>query len=966
MAAKRQKSLDLFGSEPENQEQPVVSSPAAEPRGSGAGVTGSAVGVTPTSFAAASPADYNDLNGKRVFVIDSHSLIYQVFHAISEMTAPDGRPVNAIYGFLRDILDILNKRQPDFLFCAFDRSEVTFRNDIYPEYKAHRDPMPEALRSQIPEIQRLLRALAIPVLDLEGFEADDILATIARVSSERGGECFLVTSDKDCRQLINDKVHILNMRKNLVYGAEQLLADWGIRPDQVVDYQSMVGDSVDNVPGIPTIGPKTATQLLNQFQTLDEVLSRTHEIPGKKGEKIRDSAELAHLSRRLVALANDVPIEIDWHSGQLGRMNVPEAVKICQELGFRSLTEQVGKLAPRCQAVASWQCDYETLSSLDRLKEIVQLIIKAGKFSFDTETTAISPRWAKLVGISLAWETGQAVYIPIRSPEPDRNFLFEDVWAVLSPIFQDPAVEMIGQNLKYDLVILRNSGKQFEGPLFDTMVADYLINPGRNTHNMDELSSRILGHETIKISELIGSGKTAKTMDQVPLGLITDYAAEDADVPWRLEPILNEQLGKQGLDRLFRDVEMPLVLVLAEMEFNGIAVDRDVLKTTSRKFSDRLSDLTDQIFQMAGEPFNIDSPQQLGKVLFEKIGLKRGKKIKTGYSTDADVLAELADEHPLPAAIIEYRQLSKLKNTYTDVLCDLIHPETGRVHTSFMQDVARTGRLSSKDPNLQNIPIRTEEGQMVRRAFVASRADTVIMTADYSQIELRVLAHFCGDQALSHAFATDQDIHAAVAAQVYGVSLQQVSSEMRRRAKAINFGIIYGQSPFGLARELGISKDEASKFIDDYFSTYPSVSQFMRDTLKKAAKDGYVTTILGRRRPVDGVRDPDSVGSSKNRSSSERIAINTVIQGSAADLIKLAMVDIYRSLRHTSIDAQLLLQIHDELLFEVKQDHLVPLARLVADKMTQAMELSVPLKVVIEAGNNWNDTEEVNWRVDNV
>lgn len=941
MARNQQKTLKLFPEETVQQESqaPVAAKPESTQSDS---------------------ADYSDLKGKTVYVLDCHSLIYQVFHAISEMTAPDGRAANAVYGFTRDILDILSKRKPDFLFCAFDVSDVTFRNELYPEYKAHRDPMPEDLRSQIPEIQRLLQALAIPILQLSGYEADDIMATLAREAQERGADCVLVTSDKDCRQLITAHVRLLNMRKGQLYGAEDLQADWGIAPGQVVDFQALVGDSVDNVPGVPTIGPKTATQLLQEFGTLDDLLSRIDEVKGKKGEKIRESTDLARLSQQLVRLEKQVPIPVDWHAARLGGMNVDAAVALCQEFGFRSLTDRVRQLSPiAIEQAPQWEANYRSLTTADEVRELVAKIGNVSQLCLDTETTSTSPRWAELVGVSLAWAPGEAVYIPVRAPAGTPVVDEAELLSILRPLVSDPERELIGQNLKYDEVVLRGAGLELNAKYFDTMVADYLVNPGHNVHNMDDLSLRFLNHKTIKISELIGAGRNQKRMDEVPLEQITAYAAEDADVPLRLRPLLQSRLEQLELESLFNSVEMPLTHVLAEMEFNGITVAPAVLKDLSVELAERTEQLYGELQTLAGIPFNPDSPQQLAEVLFDRLGLPVVKRTKLGLSTDVEVLEELADRHPLPAKIVEYRQLMKLRNTYADALLQQICPRTGRVHTSFMQDVARTGRLSSKDPNLQNIPIRTATGRRIRQAFVAAGPDQLLITADYSQIELRVLAHFCEDPVLLSAFERDEDIHRVVAAQVYGVSPEAVTDEMRRQAKAVNFGIIYGQSPFGLARELGIPKDDAARFIDAYFGRYPAVEGFIREVLEAAATNGYVSTILGRRRPVEGVRKPSTKGFSRSRTAPERIAVNTVIQGSAADIIKLAMIEVYRSLKELRLPAKLLLQIHDELLLETDRSAVTEVAEMVRDRMSRAVALKVPLKVVVEAGPNWNDTEPV-------
>lgn len=910
------------------------------------------------------PFQLSDLNGKTVVVIDSHSLIYQVFHAMAEMTSPDGRPVNALYGFTRDLLDILKRYQPDFLFCAFDLSEITFRNELYDQYKAHRDPMPEALRAQIPEIHRMVTALTIPILELDGYEADDILATVAKTVDGQSGNCLLVTSDKDCRQLITDRVQMLNLRKNQVYGAEELQNDWGIRPDQVVDFQSMVGDSVDNVPGIPTIGPKTATQLLEQFGTLDAVLASTDQIKGKKAERIAESADLARLSRQLVRLDNQTPIEIDWQQGRVGEIDTTAALELCQEFGFRSLSDRISELGSTTKpAPVQLQQEYQTIDNAKNLQQLVNKLARLSQIAVDTETTSTNPRRAKLVGISLAWEQGRAVYAPFQAPAGEAVIDQDVAIEILKPVLESETIEKIGQNLKYDMVVLRGAGLNLQGPLFDTMVADYLINPGETSHSIDDLAKRYLNYETTSIKQLIGTGSKQIGMNEVPVDQVTHYACEDVDVPLRLYPLLKQQLDALDLTQLFDELEMPLVHVLAELEFNGIAVDTELLSVISDELAARQQELQQEIWSLADGPFNIDSPKQLATVLFDQLGLPVIKKTKTGRSTDVYVLDELASQHRVPALVVEYRQCGKLKSTYTDALVREVNPETGRVHTSFKQDVARTGRLSSKEPNLQNIPIRTAQGRRIRQAFVPGRPGWKLLTADYSQIELRMLAHFCGDRTLADVFAADEDIHSAVAAQVYEVPLNEVDKDMRRRAKVINFGVIYGQSAFGLARELGISREDAESFIDAYFQKYTSVDEFMNEVLVNAHSKGYVSTVMRRRRSVEGVRNPlkaakSNAANARFRNSAERIAINTVIQGSAADLIKLAMIRVQQRLESSrNLNASMLLQIHDELVFEVAPDSIESLAGLVREEMSNAIELRVPLKVDIEVGDNWGQTE---------
>jgi len=892
-----------------------------------------------------------------VYVVDAYALIFQVFHALPEMTGPAGQPVGAVHGFIRDMVDLLEKKNPDYLLCAFDLPGDTFRDERYAEYKADRSEMPEDLQPQIPNIRRVLEAMGIPCLECPGYEADDVLATVARTAEQEGMQCYVVTSDKDCRQLITDRVKIYNIRKGSVFDAPALMEAWGVRPDQVVDFQSLVGDKVDNVPGVPLIGPKIAAELLQKYETLDQVLDHAEEVSGKKRrENLMNGRESAMLSRDLVRLVDDVPVAIDWNAGRVAEIDQPAVQSLCQEFGFRRLAERLAGLTTQAKPPTA-QTEYRTVATLAELDDLVRHLSQQSQVSVDTETTSTRPRSAEIVGYSFAWQEGDACYIPVRAPEGDPQLDPATVRDALRPVLEKPDIQKVGQNLKYDMVVLRSAGIALRGIAFDTMVADYLIVPGERNHSLDDLATRYLDHTTIKISELIGTGKKQKRMDQVPVAEVTPYAAEDAEVPLRLAGILQGRLQDEGLTDLYRDLEMPLIDVLAEMEFNGIKVDVARLGELGQRFGERIASLEREVHELAGGPFNIDSRKQLSKVLFEDLELPVQKKTKTGPSTDAEVLGELAKQHELPAKIIQYRQYAKLKSTYVDALIGLLHPDTGRVHTSFKQDVAATGRLSSKDPNLQNIPVRTEDGREIRSAFLPGEDGWKLLAADYSQIELRVLAHFSDDRALRQAFAEDRDIHALVASEVHGVPLEEVTREMRRSAKAVNFGVIYGQSPFGLAKSLDIDQEEAAGFIAAYFGRYPGVDEFMVKTLAECRQKGYVSSILGRRRAVQGVRDPSSLSDSRQRTLPERIAINTVIQGSAADLIKKAMINVHNRMRQEKLQARMLLQIHDELIFEVPSEEVDGLACLVREEMTTVQQLGVPLKVDVKVGDNWADCE---------
>ncbi|MFZ5828486.1 MAG: DNA polymerase I [Planctomycetota bacterium] len=1000
--AKRSNHPSLPGFEPDVRQQREAAERAAEEAAAakpGAPVAEGPLEAVPLTVADPAEPPPESLAGQTVWVIDAHSLIHQVFHALPEMTGPRGEPVGAIFGFMRDLVYLLEEKHPDFLFCAFDMPGPTFRHTLYEDYKLHRPPMHEDLAPQIPSIGRAVTALGVANMGVPSFEADDLLATVARVTEELGGECMLVTADKDCRQLITDRVKLYNIRKDEVFDRDRLREDWGIRPDQVVDFQSLVGDSVDNVPGVPLIGPKLARQLLEQYDTLEGVLDHAHEVSGtKRRENLVQYRDQALLSRELVRLDAHVPIAIDWTAGRVGRIDRDAALQLCREFGFRSLGQKLEHFAPArrsrdavgcppqarpaaagasADAPAPFEEDSAASTAMTEslgvssaspafvchlvdTPEVFQHFLAELRrqpcFSFDTETTHIWPRWAELVGLALAWNNEEAWYLPLRAPADEPRLDAAAVLTALRPILEDPAVEKIGQNLKYDMIVLRGAGIRLSGLKFDSMIASYLLEAGERNHNLDELAKRYLGHTTIKIEELIGSGKKQKRMDEVSARRVADYAGEDAMIPLRLRPILEEQLRRAGLMELFLDVELLLVEVLVELEFTGIRVDVEFLGKLSERFGERMELLEQQIYDMAGRPVNIDSPKQLQQLLFNELKLPVVKKTaKTGPSTDAEVLEELARVHPLPAKIMEYRQFGKLQGTYVDALPRMVHPQTGRVHASFHQAVAATGRLSSSDPNLQNIPVRTEEGREIRAAFIPGDTGWEILCADYSQIELRVLAHFAEDENLRAAFARDEDIHARVASQINGVPLTDVTSAMRREAKAVNFGVIYGQSAFGLARALGIEKDAAARFIESYFGGYPGIEEFLARVLNDCRKQGYVSTILGRRRAIRGVR-PDA---GRQRNLPERTAINTVIQGSAADLIKLAMLRVHRRMQEEAFPGRMLLQIHDELVFEVPAAQRDRLARMVAAEMVAVYPLSVPLKVDVKAGFNWAAAEEL-------
>ncbi|MDB5388022.1 MAG: polymerase [Planctomycetaceae bacterium] len=889
-----------------------------------------------------------------LYILDTFSLIFQVFHAIgSEMTGASGQPTNAVYGITRDLRNLLVDRKPTHWLAAMDSPGAAVRAEWYPEYKANRSEMPADLRPQIPLIKQVIEGFGIPMLMHDGWEADDIIATVTRQAVEKGVEVILVTTDKDCRQLLGPHVRMLNLRKNTFLGVDELKADWGIGPEQVVDYQSLVGDSVDNVPGVPLVGPKKATALLLEFGDLEGVLANADKAPGAKlKENLKVFADQARLCKRLVRLYDDLPVVIDWDQARSGQLNFARLTELFTEFGFKRLADEIQAMQPAGEkpAVVPQTREWSIVDTTEKFAAFLEKFLQVKKFCLDTETTSVDAVRADLVGWAICWEPGSGYYIPVRGPAGQSMLDPAMVVAALKPHLENLEVEVSNQNIKYDLLVLRRAGINIANIDRDPMIFSYLLDAGARSHGQDELSRRYLGHEMIPISALIGTGKNQKSMTEVDIALAAEYAVEDAEIALRLCHKLEAEVRQEGLWDLYWELERPLISVLADMEQRGIKIDAELLRVHSRSAAERLELIQTQIFDMAGRQFNIDSPLQLQKILFEELKLPVIKKTKTGASTDQEVLEQLALVHPLPHKLMEHRKLSKLKSTYLDALPGMVNPETGRIHASFNQVVAATGRLSSSDPNLQNIPIRTEEGRRVRSAFLPGEPGWLLVSADYSQIELRMLAHFSHDKALQKAFAEGTDIHTAVASEIYGFDARMVNSEMRRVAKAVNFGVIYGQSAYGLSAAIGISQTEAAQFIDDYFAKYSGVELFIEKLLETCRKTGYATTIKGRRRAISGIRE---LTGRRQLSLPERTAVNTVIQGSAADLIKLAMIHIHRRLKAEGHPAKMLLQIHDELVFEVPEAEVDSLKALVKYEMEHALELDVPLKVEMAVGKNW-------------
>ena len=888
-------------------------------------------------------------NSKTLYLIDGHSLIYQAFYAIRNLSAPTGEPTNAVFGLTAMLRKIMN-RNPDYVVMVLDSPGPTFRHQAYPDYKATRKPMPDELMVQLPMIDELLEGYRIRRVARPGFEGDDIMATLAGKAEAVGVEAYLLTSDKDAQQLLTDHVMLYDYRTDQVTDAQALAREKGIRSDQVVDYMALTGDSSDNVPGVPGIGPKTALELIRKYETLEGVLAHIDEIPGaKRQENLRQYADQARMSRQLVTLDRDMSLDLDLEDCRVRRPDAARLLTLFRRWGFRNLTDEL------LAETGKPEIEHHLVDTPETFEEFMKQLTAQEEIAVDLETTSLMPLEAEIVGLSFAWEEGEAWYLPVKGPGLSRVLPYRKTLDRLAPLLGNPQVRKVGQNLKYDSLVLAGHDISLAPIAFDTMVASYTLNPGRRLHNLSDLAADFLGRPMTPITDLIGKGRQQVRMDEVAVETVSDYACDDADVALALTHLLRKRLQESGFDKLYREVELPLIAVLRDMELAGIRVDTGLLGKLSEEFGGRLAELETQIYREAEVEFNIGSTRQLSEILFTKLKLPTLKRIKTGHSTDQEVLEGLRGMHPLPDLILKYRSLSKLKSTYLDSLPHMVNPKTGRIHASFNQTVTATGRLSSSDPNLQNIPVRTEEGGRIRAAFIPESADQVLLSADYSQIELRLLAHFSGDPELVRAFREGRDIHAFVAAQVNGVELSQVTPAMRSRVKAVNFGIMYGLSPYGLSKQIGISPEEAREFIDRYYARYKGVERFFDEVLEGARKNGYVSTILDRRRYIEGVRPPEERAQQRNQA--ERIAVNTVCQGSAADLIKVAMIHIHRRLRDEKLAARMLLQIHDELLFEVPRDEVKTLTDLVRREMTEAIELSVPLVVNVGAGDNWLETK---------
>lgn len=929
---------------------------------------------------------------KTLYLVDGSSYIYRAYYAIRHLSSPSGHPTNAIYGFIQMLLKLLKDYQPEYLAVVFDAGRTTFRTELYADYKANRAAMPDDLRQQMEPIREVVRAFNILPLELPGFEADDIIGTMADRFSEQGGRVVIVTGDKDLMQIVSETVTLLDTMKDKESGMQEVLERFGVTPEQVVDILALAGDSSDNIPGVPGIGEKTAIKLVSEFGSLDVLLERADEVKGKNGEKLRQFREQAILSRQLATINRNIPLDRFFASPPtLYDSDAPCPLTLDPELfaskepdqqrlnsffklyGFTSLIKEL-------TASATLSTDnYYLVTKKHHFEQLAANLEAVGEFAIDLETTSLDPRCAHIVGLSFSFKEHEAYYIPVGHicmmqgqglNNKKQDELFDSIENIdlstpapnqlskqlvlnrLRPILENSKIRKIGQNIKYDAQVLANNGISLKGIWFDTMIASYLLNPSRNGHGLDALAQEHFGHRMVLYEDVAGKGKEQINFSQVPIETASGYAAEDADVTWLLRKKFAPLLIENQLQNLFDTLEMPLVSVLADMENRGVLLDCSLLSHLSKDFEQKMSCLEKEVFLLAGEEFNLNSPKQLGEILFGKLGLKSTKKTKgkTGWSTDNEVLTSLAEENKIVRLLLEYRSISKLKSTYSDALPRLVNPRTGRVHTSYNQTVTNTGRLSSSEPNLQNIPIRTEEGRLIRHAFIAP-SGFCIMSADYSQIELRVLAQLSNDPVFCHAFANDEDIHTRTAAEVFGLFPEMVTPEMRRQAKTINFGVIYGQGSFSLAKQLGISRKTAEEFITTYKERHSIAMSYLDDCIRQAEEFGYVTTMLGRKLPI-----PEIHSSNGNiLAFARRNAINYPIQGSAADIIKMAMIKVQKRISSEGLKSRLIMQVHDELVFEVSEDELLQMELIAEEEMENAVGSRVPFKVEISHGKNWSE-----------
>lgn len=925
-----------------------------------------------------------------IVLVDGSSYLFRAFHAMPPLTNRDGHPTGAIYGVTNMIGKLLETYQPEQIAVVFDAKGKTFRNDLYPEYKAHRPPMPDELRVQIEPIHQIVKALGLPLLVIEGVEADDVIGTLAVQATQAKRDALISTGDKDMAQLVNEHITLINTMTDTLMTPDKVVEKFGIRPDQIIDYLALMGDSSDNIPGIPKCGPKTAVKWLEAYGSMDNLIAHADEIKGKIGETLREHIPNLPLSRQLTTIRTDCDLPINLPDLTRQAPDVETLKTLFAEYEFKnwlkqldegklpfskqvnhhakpaaktvigaSNTEQPGLMLDEKPALQSVSADYETILTQAQLEAWLTKLQQAEVFAVDTETTSLEPMQAQMVGLSFAFESApglvQAAYLPLKHDYDGapQQLDFDATLAALKPLLESSKPQKVGQNLKYDWHIFANHGIHLRGIAYDTMLESYVLNSVASRHNMDDLAAYYLQKTTIKFEDIAGKGKNQKTFNQIQLETAATYAAEDADITLQLHQTLYPKLAQQpGLVAVLNDIEMPLLPILAKMERHGMLIDADLLAIQSGELAGKIQTLEEQAYRAAGQEFNLGSPKQLQEILFQQLGLPVIKKTPKGDPSTAEpVLAELAEQgHELPKIIMQHRTLAKLKSTYTDALPKQIHPDTGRVHTSYQQAVASTGRLSSTEPNLQNIPIRTAEGRRIRQAFIA-RPGYVLLAADYSQIELRIMAHLSADAGLVQAFAEDKDIHQATAAEIFDTPLHEVTPEQRRSAKAVNFGLIYGMSAFGLANQLGVDRGLAQAYIDRYFARYPGVKTYMNTTKADAKYHGYVETLAGRRLYLPDI----NARNGQLRQYAERTAINAPMQGTAADIIKKAMIALDNWIDQAEFDIRMLMQVHDELVFEVKADQVEAVKPHIKRLMEKAMQLDVPLIVEIGQGANWDE-----------
>lgn len=887
-----------------------------------------------------------------LILVDASSYFFRAFHALPPLTNSKGNPTGAVYGVANMIKKLIKEYQPEELAIVFDAKGKTFRDEWYPEYKAHRPPMPQELSTQFQPLIQLLQAMGLPILIIDGVEADDVIGTLAKQATEQKIPVVISTGDKDMAQLVNKHVTLLNTMSNYSMDIEGVKEKFGVNPEQIVDYLTLVGDSVDNVPGVTKCGPKTAVKWLTEYQTLDNLVQNAAEISGKIGDYLRASIPQLGLSKKLVTIKTDVQLPFTWGSLKPQPMNKELLIELVSELEFKNWLKDLLEEKNEASVTTTEPAppSFELITTHEQLNSWLNQLEHCQVFCIDTETTSLDVMQAEIVGISLAIEIGKAIYIPLTHTDGSPQLIRKEVLTALKPILENASIKKIGQNLKYDYSVFKNHGITLNGISYDTMLESYILNSSGSRHDMDTLALKYLGHKTISFEEIAGKGAKQLRFDEIPVALAGAYAAEDADITLQLHHKLYPMLS-ESLQPLFHSIEMPLVTVLADMERLGVLIDPLTLEHHGQRLKERIQTLEEEALNLAEKPFNLNSPKQLQEILFDTLKLPIIAKTPTGQpSTAESVLQELAFDYRLPAVILEYRSLSKLVSTYIDALPKKINAQTHRVHTSYNQAVTATGRLSSSEPNLQNIPIRSEEGRLIRTAFIAPE-NHLILAADYSQIELRIMAHLSQDPNLLNAFAMGWDIHKATASEIFQTSLEKVSNEQRRRAKAVNFGLIYGMSSFGLAKQIGVERQDAQHYIDTYFKRYPGVLDYMNRTRQQAHQQGYVETLFGRRLYLPEINAKNMI----RQKAAERTAINAPMQGTAADIIKKTMLSVAQwQNSQKNPAAKMIMQVHDELVFEVHQNEVEKSKKIIRDLMENTVKLSVPLVVSIGTGLNWD------------